>query len=311
MFTWIIEALQRITETHALMAMLPFCVLGMAETETPEQAVTRLEGELTTAKATGSKGFYASLSADVKSNPSMMKFEKASNEDIAKSYITLQNKISAKGLTAPNKNTSKEEVAAFWKELGRPDTADGYQLTLPQDLHKGIASNAESQKAFKTKCHELGFSSEQTQLLHSWYMTELSNALKQQDDADTKSVNESKTALNAKWGTTYEGKLALANKVVNKFGGEKVLELFKEGLGANPLVLEMMSNIGNVLSEDALGPGGKSQYGALTPDAAQAKKNEILANSKHAYHNTGPGHKEAVEEMLDLNKILAAAESKE
>lgn len=308
---WIIKTLQRIIATHK-QEKFPFNSKGFAlnEGETHEQGFARVEGELAAAKEAGSKGFYNSLSADVKSNPSMMKFEKSSNEDIAKSYITLQNKISAKGLTAPNKNTPKEEVIAFWKELGRPDTADGYQLTLPQDLHKGITSTPESQKAFKGKCHELGFNSEQTQLLHSWYMTEVSNTMKQQDEADTKSVNESKTTLNAKWGTTYEGKLALANKVVNKFGSEKVLELFEGGLGANPLVLEMMASIGDALSEDALGPGGKSMYGGLTPDAAQAKKTEILANPDHAYHKTGPGHKEAVEEMLDLNKILAAAESK-
>jgi len=272
--------------------------------------ITRLEGELSAAKEAGGKGFYGSLSTDVKSNPSMMKFENSSNEDIAKSYINLQSKISAKGLIIPAKGASKEETASFWKELGRPDTAEGYQLTLPQNLHKSVVSNSESQKVFKAKCHEIGLSSDQTQLLHSWYITELSGTMKQQEEEDTKTVNEAKTALNAKWGTTYEGKLALANKVVNKFGGEKVLELFKDGLGANPLVLEMMSNIGDALSEDALGPGGKSAYGGLTPDAAQAKKTEILANSNHAYHNMGPGHKEAVEEMLALNQILADAEAK-
>ena len=308
MFMRIIDALKRRTSTHKF----PFNNKGFAlnEGETHEQGFTRVEGELVAAKEAGNKSFYNSLSPDVKSNPTMAKFEKTSNEDIAKSYINLQSKISAKGLTVPGKNASKEEVSAFWKELGRPDSADGYQLTLPQDLHKGITSNAESQKAFKAKCHEIGLDSERTQLLHSWYMTELSNTMKQNEESDTKAVNESKTALSAKWGTTMEGKLALANKVVNKFGGEKVLELFKDGLGANPLVLEMMANIGDALSEDALGPGGKNQYGGYTPDAAQAKINEILHDPKHAYHNSGPGHKEAVAEMLELNKVLAVAESK-
>ena len=313
---WIIKTLRRIIATHK-QGRFPFNNKGFAlnEGETHEQGFARLEGELAEAKKAsegGGKGFFNSLSADVRSNPTMTKFEKSSNEDIAKSYINLQSKISAKGLIVPDKNASKEEKATFWKELGRPDTADGYQLELPKDLHQGIKSDAESQKVFKGKCHEIGLSNEQTQLLHSWYMTELSGVMTRQDEEDKKAVNESKTALNAKWGTTYEGKLALANKVVNKFGGEKVLELFKEGLGANPLVLEMMANIGDALSEDALGPGGKSMYGGLTPDAAQAKKNEILNNPKHAYFsNDSKIRQEAVEEMLNLNKILAAAESKE
>ena len=316
MKAWIIKTLRGIIATHK-QGKFPFNCKGFAlgEGETHEQGFARVEGELATAntalataKEAGGKSFYGSLSDEVRKDPSMSKFEKSSNEDIAKSYISLQSKISAKGLTIPGKNATKEEKSAFWKELGRPDTADGYQIELPQDLHKSITSDAESQKAFKGKCHEIGLSAEQTQLLHSWYMTEISGKMKQQDEEDTKVVNETKTALNAKWGTTYEGKLELANRVVNKFGGEKVLELFKEGLGANPLVLEMLSNIGDALSEDVLGPGGKSQYGGLTPAAADAKVKEIMNNPKHPYNDgANPLHKEAVEEVLSLNKIITAA----
>lgn len=311
MFTWIIEALQGITETHALVAMLPLFLIGMADDETPEAAVERLTTELAAAKEVGSKGFYGGLSAEVQSNPSMMKFKGKSAEDVAKSYIDLQSKISAKGLTIPNKNASKEEMAEFYKALGRPDTMDGYQLSVAQDLHKSIVSNAESQKVFKEQCYKLGLNSEQTQGLHSWYMGELSNTMKQMDEADEKASNEATTALRARWGTTYDAKLALATKVVNKFGGEKAQEFLDKGLGNDPVIIEMFANIGDKLSEDALGPGGKSQYGGLTPDAAEAKKKEILHNPKHPYHISGPGHKEAVEEMLELNKLLAAAEKTE
>ena len=302
------------------LAKFPFNNKGFAlnEGETPEQGFARLEGELATAatnlaaaKEAGGKGFYGSLSEELRGNPSMSKFEKSSNEDIANSYISLQSKISAKGLTIPNKNAPKEEIDAFYTALGRPDTADGYQLTVPQDLHESIVSNAESQKVFKGWCHELGLSNENAQILHSKYMTELSNVLKQQDEADTKAINEAETILRSRWGTTYDGKLALATKVVDKFGGEKVFELFKGGLGANPLVLEMLSNIGDKLSEDVLGPGGKSQFGALTPAAAQAKIDEIRANPKSAYNDgTSPLHKEAVEEMTSLYKITTAGEGK-
>jgi len=295
-----------------LLIMLP-CLFGMAlnEGETHEQGFERVEGELSAAKEAGGKSFYGSLSEEVRSNPSMLKFEKVSNEEIAKSYINLQGKISAKGLLMPGPNASDDEKSAFYKDLGRPETADGYTLTPPQDLHKNIVSTPESQKVFKGQCHKIGLTSEQTQGLHTWYLTELSNVLKQQDVEDTKVTNEAKTALMAKWGTTYDANLELANKVVNKFGGEKVLELFKEGLGANPLVLEMMANIGDTLSEDVLGPGGKSQFGGLTPQAAQAKINETLANTKHAYHNSNdPMHKDAVEQMTSLYRITTAGEKK-
>jgi len=317
---WITKTLKRIIAAHAA-RRFPFNNKGFAlnEGETHEQGFARLEGEIATAntnlaaaKEAGGKGFYGSLSEELRGNPSMSKFEKSSNEDIANSYISLQGKISAKGLLIPGPNASDTEKNEFFKALGRPDTADGYQLTVPQDLHESIVSNAESQKVFKGWCHELGLSNEKAQVLHSKYMTELSNVLKQQDESDTKAVNEATTTLRSKWGTTFDAKLALANKVVNKFGGEKVLELFKGGLGANPLVLEMLSDIGDKMGEDVLGPGGKSKFGALTPAAAQAKINETLAApDTHPYKNgDSPLHKEAVEEMTSLYQIVTAGEGK-
>ena len=312
MFMWIIETLQGIISTHAelfaMVSVLPFCVgtveedLSVAETK-----ITGLEGELATAKEVGSKGFYGSLSEGLKVDPSMLKFEKVSNEEIAKSYISLQSKISAKGLTIPNKEAGEQEISDFYKALGRPNTSDEYQIEVPKDLHESIVSTPESQKVFKDQCHKIGLTPTQTQGLHSWYMTELSNVLKQQDEADTKSMNEAKTALNAKWGTTTEAKTALAMKVIDKFGGDKVQELLDKGFGNNPIEIEMFSEIGEKLSEDVLGPGGKSLFGGLTPAAAQAKVNTILNDPKHPYNiGENPLHKEAVEEMLTLNKIITS-----
>ncbi len=313
MFKWITNALKRITAAHR-QGKFPFNNKGFAlgEGETHEEGFTRLETELATAKEAGSKGFYGGLSEELRGNPSMMKFKESSNEDIAKSYINLQGKISAKGLTIPGKNAPEQEVKDFYTALGRPDTADGYQITLAQDLHKSIVSNSESQKVFKTQCHKEGLSATQTQNLHTWYMTELSNVLKQQDEADDKAMKEGETALTSKWGTTYEAKKALAVKVVNKFAGEKAQELLDKGLGSDPAMLEMFADIGDKLSEDVLGPGGKSKFGALTPEAAQAQINEIRGNPKSAYNDgQNPLHKEAVEEMTGLYTILSAAEKKD
>ena len=309
---WITYALKRITVAHKEGRLFGnqkgFALL---DGETSEQGFERLEGELATAKEGSGKGFYDSLSPDIKSNPSMMKFEKASHEDIAKSYINLQGKISAKGITIPGKNASEDEINAFRKELGRPDKAEEYQIAIPKDLHQNIVSNAESQKVFKEQCYKLGLNSEQTQGLHEWYMTELSNVLKQEDEADKKSSDEAMTALSSRWGTMKDAKIALAVKVVNKFGGEKAQEFLDKGLGNDPAMLEMFAKIGESVSEDSLGVGGKSQYGGLTPDAAQAKIDEIRNNPKSAYNDgSSPTHKEAVAEMTALYQIVTSGENK-
>ncbi len=277
--------------------------------ETQATEIAALKVELGTAKEAGGKGFYGGLSTEVQNNPSMLKFKDKSSEDVAKSYIELQGKIGAKGVIVPIDGASDDEISNFHKAIGRPDNADGYQIEVPKDLHESIVSTAESQKVFKTQCHKMGLNTKQAQNLHSWYMTELSNVLKRQDVDDKKASDEADTTLHSKWGTTYDVKLALASKVISKFGGEKAHEFLDKGFGNNPAIVEMMANIGEKFSEDVLGPGGKSGLGGMSPQVAQDRVAAIRADSKHAYHNAGPGHTEAVAEMLELNKIITAGKS--
>lgn len=304
---WITRTLKRIIMAHAVKFL--FNERGGPEEDiaAKDTQIATLTTELATAKEASGKSFFNSLSEGVRGDPSMMKFEKTSNEDIAKSYINLQGKISAKGLLIPGKDASNDEKNAFYKELGRPDTADSYQIALPQDLHKSLQSDAASQKVFKDQCHKVGLNSGQVQDLHTWYITELSNVLKQQDDADTKTLQDAETALRGKWGTTYDAKLALGVRVLQKFTGDKAQALMDKGIMNDPTVIEMLSNIGDKLSEDTLGPGGKGQFGGLTPAAAQAKIDQIRGDKNHAYHDSNnPLHKEAVQEMTSLYQITTS-----
>jgi len=255
-------------------------------------------------------GFFNSLSEEVRTSPSMLKFQKSSPDDVAKSYINLESKINAKGVLIPGPKATEEEKATFFKTLGRPDTPDGYLFELPKDIHPSLVSDEASQKVFKGIAHQFGLTAEQATGLHGWYITELSNVLKQQDEADEKTRKEAETALRGRWGTTYDTKLALAQRVLNKFGGEKIKPLLEKGLGNDPVIIELFANIGDKLSEDVLGPGGKSQYGGLTPEAANAKIAEIRANPKHPFNDgASPLHKEAVEEMSTLYQIAEGVTS--
>ena len=314
---WITKTLKRIIAAHAA-RRFPFNNRGFAlgEGESHEQGFARVEGELATAntalataKEAGGKNFFGGLSEGMRSNPSMVKFKDKSGEDIATSYLELEKKIGAKGVIVPIDGASEQEISDFHKATGRPDAADGYQITVPEKMHKSIVSTPESQKVFKEQCFKVGLNNKGAQSLHSWYMTELSNVLTQQDEAEEKTSNEAKTALHAKWGTTYDTQMALAAKVVNVFAGDAAQDLLDKGLGSNPAMIELFATIGSKLSEDVLGPGGKSGLGGLSKQTAEDRKTAILADTKHAYHNTGAGHAEAVAEMLELNKIITAGKS--
>lgn len=272
-----------------------------------EGAETGEDGGVGTIPPSAGGGFYDGLSDDTRNNPSMMKFKGKSGEDVAKSYIELSSKIGAKGLIVPGENASEQEVSDYHKALGRPDLAAGYNLQLPEGAHKGVISTPEGQKEFKEECFKNGLSAKQAEGLYGWYTNKLSNTLTQNDEKQTADKNTAETELRSKWGMVYDNKVALAQNVLSKFGGDKMQSLIDSGVGNNPVLIEMLANIGDKLSEDVLGPNGKSSTGALTPEAAQAKINEIRNNPNSPY-NAGdhPMHKEAVEEMTALYRQLGA-----
>lgn len=58
---------------------------------------------------------------------------------LAKSFVHLERKLGENGnrVAIPGENSSPEDVAAFRKALGVPDTVDGYKITTPE----GVALN--------------------------------------------------------------------------------------------------------------------------------------------------------------------------
>lgn len=260
----------------------------------------------------GSEGRFTDVFTDqeLKNNPSLQRFKNP--ESLSKSYIELERKIGSNTVTVPKEGATDEEKASFFQKIGRPESADKYTIELSKELHAGVAemSNPESQGKYKEMAFGLGLLPEQAQGLHAWHMQNISDALKQQEAAAVKETSDSEAALRREWGPTYDKNVELASRVVNKFGGEEAQKLLEQsGLGRNPIMLKLLASAGDKLSEDSLGAGGLSEFGGMSVAAANAKKQEIMTDQTHPYHNDGPLHKEAVQQVLTLNKIITGATS--
>jgi len=229
----------------------------------------------------------------VKNNAALDKFKTV--EGIAKSYLSLEKMVGKDKISIPTDATSEEEMSDFYNKLGRPETAEGYKFDKAE-LPDGIPYDEELEKGFASKAHELGLSQKQAGELLNWYNGASIEGISQAEKANADAMVEAEIGLKKEWGNAYESKLAIANKAVRTF--EAADELKRLGLHNNPVMVKMMSKIGEAISEDKLvGDSGTN----MTPADAKSEIDSIMGDKKSPYFNSDhPQHKEFVTKVNKL-----------
>ena len=179
----------------------------------------------------------------------------------------------AGGFKVPAVGAGAEEVAAFHKALGVPDTPAGYEVTLEQGLEGVIDLDA-----FKTLAHEVGLSPGQAQALVSLAAqktqaqeSEIAAQVEQQQAAQ---VAQTTSELKRAWGEAMTANLRVANRALRAFGGTDLQERLAEaGLLNDPVVIHAFYQAGQGLREDAApgsgtGAGKPSLVDTLYPTPA-------------------------------------------
>jgi hypothetical protein len=115
---------------------------------------------------------------------------------------------------------------------------------------------------------------------------------------------EASTALRSKWGLAYEEKMKTANSVLQNFVGDgKNGKEIAAKYGNDPLIIELLANVGANLNEESLSRVGMTGT-MLTPEAAQLEINKIKMDTGHPYMNAQhPDHKFWVDRMNTLYQM--------
>lgn len=239
----------------------------------------------------------------------LSKFNGKPLTEVLKSYGEAQKLIGKRQegmVKLPGEGATEEDLAAFRKALGVPETPDDYKLEIPQGLPEGVELDDAALAPLKAEAHKLGVTPEQLQGLLNFQLAKEAQdwaELKQQQEQFTKEAEES---LKKEWGQGYEKKLALVERVKLTGGG------LPEGHWGNndPHIQRLLANIGSKISEGQLG-GHAEAVSALSP-AMQAR--DIVMNEANPYHkayhdSNHPDHESARAQFLRLTK-QAAAEQK-
>ena len=208
--------------------------------------------------------------------------EDASTEDWSAFNAKLQDKVPTL-LNLPS--DENEARAAMYARLGRPDSADGYQVDgADPDFLQWAFDN--------------GLSSSQVK---AWQ----ENTQSQSTDADAQrdtEMAEANDLLKKEWGHAYDAKLSQAKNAVLAYADAETQQfLLDSGLANNPGMIRLMAGIGATLTEEqSAGMESGSRF-TLSPSEAMDRISEVRRNTEHPYNVANhPQHRAEVEKMERL-----------
>lgn len=182
-------------------------------------------------------------------------------DDALKSYRELQTHAS-KGLQLPGENATADDWNAFYQKLGRPETADKYELKLnteavPQDFPYDEKSAIE----FRNWAHEAGLTPKQAQVLHDKFVGYQAGAFGEAQQAAAKREGDAHRAIVQEWGdpdtSGYKQNVELASRAISQLGLKDALvesgALSADGAIRHPAIAKAMAKVGKELyAEDSM-----------------------------------------------------------
>lgn len=257
------------------------------------------------------------LPDEAQKDPEITKYK--TPEEFYNGYREKVAMIGKKGVIVPAENATPEETNKFFNSIGRPDKPEGYKFAQLEGLHETIKVTPEAQSAFSKAAHEAGLTNKQLNHINGWYLNNVSNIIKQQEQAEIVATKQAETALRQEWGEKFDTNRAAVSNLMLKVGGQELVDSLGgvDGLGNKPLFLKALGKIAGMLSEDQI----NSIQGPVTQQGGNETKEQALAKIKDMNENTAndlnkalfdeknPKHDEAVMERQRLYKIAYGGEA--
>jgi hypothetical protein len=225
--------------------------------------------------------------------------------DAVKAARDLRQKLST-AITVPGDRATPEEIAAFRKRIGVPDSPEGYEVRGPA-LPEGIDATAASaaQADFLRAMHAAGAPPAAVQAALDWYWGHAGKAAPADPRSAATAAREADAALREAWGHDYDEKLALARRTIADYGGEEfAVQLERSGLGNSVSLARALADLGSYRAEDAWfgGPGAGARNGS-----ADARLHELMSRPDYWTNAAAQSEARAISERLYGTEPIAVA----
>jgi hypothetical protein len=250
--------------------------LGSADAGNPEAASAESEVAVETTPTISTSELTAPdwVSDDYRSVVDAKGWKSA--DDVLKSYVNLEKAMGKERLAVPEPDQDINEWDG-WGRLGTPETADGYDLKVPEGME---GYSQELSDWFRSAAHDAKLPAHMAQRLHDGFVQRAIEQSHSQVLDTQRQIEDWNAEIRREYGTAYEDKIGLAKRAVRAFGSDQLINILDTtGLGNHPDMIRTFARIGGELSSGAQFKEAESsgRFG-MTPADAQEAIAEIRNN---------------------------------
>ena len=251
------------------------------------QTTTTLTSDQTTTEQPKEVDFKSLIPEAYKDEKSLHNF--SNMDDFVKSYLHSQKLVGADKIAIPNKYSTDEDWKKVYKQLGTPETGEGYKYKLPED-HQ---IEDDTLKNFSNEAVKLGLLPNQANGVMNYYNEIIKQGLSDQAAQQKTAQDEAVVELRKEFGASYQKEIQSAKNLVHATLGKEFIDnsLLQDGtrLGDNPTVIKAFAKLANKLSEDDIVKGDVPSY-LTTSDinkqiAALQQPGSAYWDKRHLSHN--------------------------
>ena len=227
-----------------------------------------------------------------------------SPEDAIQSYANLEKMLGAdkagRGLVMPREDSDATEWDQFYDRLGRPKTADDYNLPIPEGHDPAFS------KLAANKFHELGITAKQAESLAEWWNNNSEQMQQAQVNAQTQNAEMEMQVLQSEWGKEYDSNIESARRAAREFNVEsQTLEKIEDAIGTREM-MKLFARIGKGMSEDSFVEGKSNNGFGMSPEAARVRLGQLKGDQNWSAKYLS-GDADAKAEMDRLMRIAYPA----
>jgi hypothetical protein len=200
-------------------------------------------------------------------------------------------------LELPGVDAEPEAWDAVYNKLGRPESADKYELSLPENGDRELAD------WFKQTAHKTGLTAKQAQSLYESYNEVLGQKTQQSQQALMQQSEQAVTELKKEWGQAFDTQIDAGRRAVQALGyDEAKLANVEQKLGTAEM-LRLFAAVGSKMGEDSFESGDRSDAGFGVTPAAARQQIADLKMDKNFMGEYMSGNPDAVSKMKRLMEM--------
>ncbi len=251
--------------------------------------------------STVAKSWKETISEEFRNDPNISKFTEI--DALAKSYINATRMIGQDKVAVPNENSTDDQWNEVYGKLGRPESADKYQLEVQSET---APLDESAIKQFAENAHQLGLNNKQAQGILEFYKNSMEGSIQQaRVDTETAQAN-AEQELRKEWGRSYDENIKKAGAIAKANMSEDILNMeLKDGtrIGDHPSVIKGFASIANLMSEDKLVSTESENVDRGTDYEAEISK---LVNDRDGpyWNKAHPDHDKVVQQVFTLRTML-------